>query len=177
MAAACWHGALVAAVFIAEPFTEFQVAVGALYVSVVLLAARFMPARGIVVIAAGCVGLTLLSAATEPMLGQRALVHGIENIGISIATIGLRAVLLIQAQAADRRLRGRANLLDLTYDAVFARAMDDTVTICNRGAQELHGWTAAEPLGKPAHVLLKATYPHGIRRRRGRPVAHRSLGR
>ena len=57
-----------------------------------------------------------------------ALVHGIENIGISIATIGLRAVLLIQAQAADRRLRERANLLDLTYAAVFACTMDDTVT-------------------------------------------------
>jgi PAS domain-containing protein len=177
MAAACWHGALVAAVFIAEHFTEFQVAVGAPYVSVVLLAARFMPARGIVLIAAGCVGLTLLSAATEPMLGERALVHGIENIGISIATIGLRAVLLLQAQAADRRLCERANLLDVTYDAVFACTMDDTVTFWNRGAQERYGWTAAEALGKPAHELLKATYPHGIRRPGGRTVAHRSLGR
>lgn len=151
--------AVAAAIFVVDHLTEFQVAVAATYVTVVLLAARFLQARGILLVAAGCVGLTVSSAATSPIADQRALVHGIENISISIAVIILTAILVVQAQAADRRLRQRANLLDLTYDAVFACRMDDTITSWNRGAEEMYGWTAAEALGKSAHELLQATYP------------------
>jgi len=142
---------LAVAILVLDHVTEFQVAVGTLYVTVVLLAARFLHGRGIVLVAAGCVGLTLLSAATDTIIDYRALVHGVENTSISIGVIILTAVLLVQAQAADRVLGQKASLLDLTYDAVFACSMDNTITFWNRGAEELYGWTAAEAFGKPAH--------------------------
>jgi PAS domain S-box-containing protein len=53
----------------------------------------------------------------------------------------------------------QASLLDLTHDTIFVRDMSDVITFWNRGAQELYGWTAAEAIGKPAHQLLKTSFP------------------
>ena len=48
-------------IFIADTFTHLEIAVAVLYVSVVLMAARFLQARGVLLVSAGCIGLTVLS--------------------------------------------------------------------------------------------------------------------
>jgi len=53
--------ALATGIFIAEAITAMKLAVAVCYVVVVLLAARFCSARGIVLVGAGCAGLTLLA--------------------------------------------------------------------------------------------------------------------
>jgi hypothetical protein len=63
--------ALTAAIVILDHFTDFQTAVAALYVAVVLLAWRFLQSRGVLLVAAGCVLLTLLNAATTPPIDER----------------------------------------------------------------------------------------------------------
>jgi hypothetical protein len=49
------------AVFLADTATDVDIAFAVMYVVVVLMAARFLSARGVVLVAAGCVGLTVLS--------------------------------------------------------------------------------------------------------------------
>jgi hypothetical protein len=49
------------AVFIADTVTDVDIAFAVLYVAVVLMAARFLSARGVMLVAAGCVGLTVVS--------------------------------------------------------------------------------------------------------------------
>jgi two-component system sensor kinase FixL len=152
--------ALVAtAIFGLDALAEFQVDVAAMYVVVVLLAARFLRSRGIVLVSAGCIGLALLSAALTPPIDERALIHGIENIGIGIMVIILTAILVVQSHAADRTLHERAELLDLTYDAVFVCRLDHVITYWNRGAEALYGFSAAEAIGRPTHELLGTIYP------------------
>jgi PAS domain-containing protein len=128
----------VIAIFVADTVTNIDIAVAVLYVAVVLMAARFCKARGVVMIGAGCVGLTVLSNFLTPPGGDE--VKGIINTAISIATIGLTTVLALQGQLAEARLREQASLLDLTHDTILSRGLDDAITYWNRGAAELYGW-------------------------------------
>jgi hypothetical protein len=52
---------LAAGIFVADAITAEKLAVSMCYVVVVLLATRFASARGIVLVGAGCVGLTVLA--------------------------------------------------------------------------------------------------------------------
>jgi PAS domain S-box-containing protein len=60
---------------------------------------------------------------------------------------------------AEETLREQANLLSLTYDAIFVRDMNAIISYWNRGAEELYGWTAEEAKGKISSELLKTVYP------------------
>jgi PAS domain S-box-containing protein len=57
------------------------------------------------------------------------------------------------AHAAD------INVLDLTHDAVFLRAMDGAIAYWNRAAEKMYGWTADEAAGRASHELLKTVFP------------------
>jgi PAS domain S-box-containing protein len=56
-------------------------------------------------------------------------------------------------------LQSQARLLDLTHDAIFVRAMDDTVVYWNRGAEELYGWPASLAVGKLTRVIVMTRFP------------------
>src|SRR5262245_65723830 len=53
---------LAAGIFAADTATNLEIAVPVLYVAVVLIAVRFCDRRGVILIAAGCIGLTILSS-------------------------------------------------------------------------------------------------------------------
>src|SRR3989454_4441952 len=55
---------------------------------------------------------------------------------------------------AEAALREQAGLLDLTHDTIFVRDMNDVITYCNRAAQEMYGWKAADAVGSIPHRLL-----------------------
>jgi PAS domain S-box-containing protein len=144
-------------IFIADTVTYLHIAVGVLYVAVVLMAARFCRALGVVLIAVGCVGLTVLSLLLTLGGGDEAA--GIVNTFISISTIGLTTVLVLQSQAVEITLREQANLLNLTHDAIFVRDMRDIITYWNRGSQEFYGWMAEDAIGQHSHDLLRTIFP------------------
>ena len=50
-------------------------------------------------------------------------------------------------------------LLDLTHDAVCICSLDGVIEYCNRAAQTLYGWTAAEAAGRVGHALFKTIFP------------------
>lgn len=47
-----------------------------------------------------------------------------------------------------------AQIVDSTDDAVISKSLDGIVTWCNRGAEQLFGYTAKELIGKPGRVLI-----------------------
>jgi len=56
-----------------------------------------------------------------------------------------------------------AALLDLVRDAILMRdPTTDRVTYWNRGAEEMYGWAAGEALDRPAHALLRTTFPEPL---------------
>src|SRR5215470_17841052 len=93
--------ALAVGVFIAEAITPAKLTVAIFYVIVVLLAARFCSARGIVLVGAGCVGLTVLanfmSAFGETEVG------GIKT-AVGAAVVGVTTFLALRSQSTEARL-------------------------------------------------------------------------
>ena len=144
--------AVAASIFAADILTPPDVVVSGLYVLVVLMASRFCRPSGIVLVAAGCIGLVL---AAYFLSAETAI-----NAAIRIPAIGAAAFLALQSKSAEATLREQASLFDMTHDTIIARRFDDDViTYWNRGAEELYGWDRAEAAGKVAHELVKTTFP------------------
>jgi PAS domain S-box-containing protein len=145
------------AVFSADTVTDVDIAFAVLYVVVVLMAARFLSARGVMLVAAGCVGLTVVSYLLTAMTGRP--FEGIVNTLISLGAILLTTFLAVQTQKANAILQEQASLLNQTHDAIFVRTISDVITYWNHGAQELYGWKAQDAIGKSSHELLRTIFP------------------
>jgi len=150
--------AVALAIFIVRLLAPPEFAISWAYVVVVLIAAQFLQARGIVLVTVGCVALGVLGQVLAPPTPET-LNATVANRVLSILAVVLTAFLVVQGQSTDRALREQASLLDLTYDSIFSRNMDDTITFWNRAAQVLYGWTPEEALGKRARELLRTTFP------------------
>jgi K+-sensing histidine kinase KdpD len=88
---------LAAAIFAADSATNLEIAVPVLYVAVVLMSVRFCDRRGVILVAAGCVALTMLSTFfTASELRQTGLI----NTAISILVVGLTTVLALRIESA-----------------------------------------------------------------------------
>ena len=123
------------AIFVVDTATPLDIAIAVLYVAVVLLAMDFAGQRGILIVAAGCAALTVLSYVIthnhDPASGP--FLRGL----ISLVAIGITAALAARHQGTIEVLREHANLLDLTHDTLFVRDDDDVITYWNRAATEL----------------------------------------
>jgi PAS domain S-box-containing protein len=148
-------------IFIADTVTEVNIPVGVFYVAVVLMTARFCRARGVVLVAAGCVGLTVLSYFLSRPDAPSAL--GVIDTLIGIAAIGLTSFLALQSQSSEETLREQASLLDLTHDTIFVRDMHDSITYWNRGAEDRYGWVRDEAVGKVSHELMQTIFPSPLK--------------
>jgi PAS domain S-box-containing protein len=151
--------ALAIAILVAQVRTSEKLTAALFYVLVVLLAARFCNARGVVLVGVGCVGLTLLAfflpGLTETHAGNVGL-----KASIAAAVIGLTTFLALKSRSAEATLRERAALLDLTHDSIVARRFeDDVITYWSRGAEELYGWPRADAVGSVGSELGKTTAP------------------
>ena len=128
-----------------------------LYVGVVLLSARFLQKRGVVLASLGLMALTVLSyVLSEHDISPEI---ALSNRLLSLAAIGVTAFLAVQSQSREMVLREQAGLLDLTHDTVFVRDMNDVIIYWNRGAEELYGWKGGEAVGKITHQLMQTIFP------------------
>jgi len=145
------------AIFVVDTVTPLDIAIAVLYVAVVLLAMDFAGQSGILVVAAGCAALTVLSYfithAEDPASGP------VLRCLISLAAIAITAVLAARHQGSMEALREHASLLDLTHDTIFVRDHDDVITYWNRAATELYGWRREQAVGRRAADLLKTEFP------------------
>lgn len=149
--------ALAVAIFILDAYTRAEITVSVLYVAVVLLAARGSRPPQIVLVSAGCAGLTLLALLVSP--APKSLTVAILNDSLSILANVVTTFLVLRNRRAEMALHERASLLDLSHDTVFSRSMDNAISYWNRGAEELYGWDRSEALGKVVHELLASIFP------------------
>jgi PAS domain S-box-containing protein len=143
--------ALAAGVFVAEAITTMKLVVAVCYVVVVLLAARFSSARGIVLVGAGCVGLTLLAFFLPGFSETEAGGTGVKA-SISVAVIGLTTFLVTEQKRATEALRESEEQWQEVFEhnpvMYFIIGPIGTVLSVNAfGAAQL-GYTAAELIGQ-----------------------------
>lgn len=140
---------LAAAIFIFDTVTPYGMAIAVLYVIVVLVAGSFLPPRGILVTAAACAALTVLSYVL-----QHADVNPADSLGralMSLSAIGVTTLLVLRNHSAQAMRREQARLRDLTHDTVFVRDMRDIITYFQkrRRAVRWRGHPAQHQRGRP----------------------------
>lgn len=69
-----------------------------------------------------------------------------------------------ERRAIDEQLRQRAQLLDLTQDAVIVRELDGQVVYWNPAAERIYGWPAQIAVGHDLDRLLGTTWQEGLTR-------------
>jgi hypothetical protein len=145
--------AVAASIFAADILTPPDVVVSGLYVLVVLMASRFCRPSGIVLAAAGCIGLVL---AAYFLSAETAI-----NAAIPIPAIGAAAFLALQSKLAEATLREQASLLNLTHDTIIARGFEDDVITYKAvgsppdgaGPRAKSRWRALERLGSHERLI------------------------
>lgn len=153
---------LAACIFLVDTLSSLEFAVASLYVVVVLVAARDVDRRGIVVIATGCILLTILSYC---------LVHGLTadesaslRSAVSLVAITITTLLVLRSLAATARLeaveRQRANLARFFSPLVVDQLVraDTPFSIAHRHPAvvlfaDMVGFTAYSS-GKPPDVVI-----------------------
>jgi PAS domain S-box-containing protein len=155
-------GLLALGLFVFDTATPYAFAIAVLYVLVVLMAASLNRRRDLLLVSAGCVGLTLLSYFINH--GTAFAEGPLVRVTMSLSAISITTVLAVGYQSATRTLRAQAELLDLTHDTVFVRDMGDVITYWNRGAEKLYGMTRQEAVGRMAHKLLQTRFPEPLER-------------
>jgi PAS domain S-box-containing protein len=149
-------GMIAIAIFVVDTATSLDDAIAVLYVVVVLIAANSFQRRGVVLVASGCLALTLLSYFVQHRLAaDTALVRCL----MSISAIGATTFLALKTQSANMVVRERVRLLDLTHDTVFVRDINEVITYWNLGAEEQYGWQRDEAIGRVSHELMKTVFP------------------
>ena len=152
--------AITIAIFVADTITHFEIAVSALYGAVVLLAVRFLDSRGVLLVAAGCIALGVLSHLLTRHGGVSVI--ALANLLVGILVIEVTTSLALQNQSTQIALREKAGLLDLTHDTMFVRDMNDIITFWNRAAEELYGWKEEQAIGRMSHELLQTRFPEPL---------------
>ncbi len=110
------------AIFVADTVTTTDIAFSTLYAVVVLMAARFLSAEGIIRVAVGCVALTGLSYYLSPPGGLE--FGGIVNTGIGLVVIGLTTLLAVQQKSAEKSLREHAGEIRKLNEELGKRARE-----------------------------------------------------
>jgi PAS domain S-box-containing protein len=150
---------LATVIFVAQAMTSEKLTAALFYVLVVLLAARFCNARGVVLVGAGCVGLTLLAfflpGLTETDAGNFGL-----KASVSAAVIGLTTLLVTEHRRAADALRASEErwrrLFETSSAGMALFRLDGVCTAANPALQRMLGLSEGEIVG---HNVLELNHP------------------
>ncbi|UVK52092.1 two-component sensor histidine kinase [Mesorhizobium sp. AR02] len=103
---------LAAAIFLADTITNLEIAVAVFYVAIVLIAVRYLDRRGVAMVAAACMALTVLSFF---LTRAGSVPAGVANCAISLVAIGITTYLALRTAAAEASAReAQAQLAHIT---------------------------------------------------------------
>jgi PAS domain S-box-containing protein len=71
---------------------------------------------------------------------------------------------ITERKQGEQALAERAQLLDLSNDAILVRDGDDRITYWNKSASELYGFSGDEAIGRVSHELLQTEFPESLER-------------
>lgn len=138
-------------VFTLDTVTRLEVAAAAFYTIIILLSVRFCNRRGTIIIAAGCVGLTLLSQMLTPADARSEA--GLINTAISILVIISTTYLIVRIEYAERAANEARDQLihaariaalgELT--ASIAHEVNQPVAAAGINANSAIRWLEADP--------------------------------
>ena len=94
-------------------------------------------------------------------LGVAFLVARLRQLTRNLAGQVASKTLSLESEVEQRRkaedvLGQQSDLLNLAYNAILVRDMDNRITFWNRGAKEMYGWDEEEALGRFSHELLRS---------------------
>ena len=70
---------------------------------------------------------------------------------------------ITERKKAEQAVIKQAELIDLTPDAIIVTNLNDAITLWNKGAEKMYGWTSDEAIGKDIHDLLESKFPHSLK--------------
>jgi signal transduction histidine kinase len=154
LATAC----LAATIFIVDTITKADLAFGALYVGVVLLASRFCTPSRLALVAVACVGLTIFSFIISPH-GETTF-EGVANTLIGISVIGVTTLLVLTNRDTRERMHAEEALRDMQVELAHANRVSSmgqlTASVAHEVTQPI---TAARANARAAMNLLAQKPP------------------
>jgi two-component system sensor kinase FixL len=139
-------GALAMAIFVFDTVTHLEVAVGVLYVAVVLMVVRYFEQRVVLLVAAGCMALAVLGHLLSREGGLS--VTGLANLIIDLSALGTASYLALRNQSAERALTDQFRLVIDTIPTLAWRARPDGYTeFFNQRWQEYTGLSLEQAQG------------------------------
>ncbi len=137
-------------IFIVDTVTELEVAVAVFYVAVVLVAIGAFRRRGVILVSAGCMALTVLSYFLTPVGAPRS---GLVNGLISLAAIGVTTYLALKIASAEVAMHeARAQLAHIArvmtlgeLTASIAHEVNQPLAAIVTSGNACLRWLAAEP--------------------------------
>ena len=138
------------AIFVFDTITDLEIAVAAFYVVVVLVSVTFCQRRGIMLISAGCLTLTLLSYfLTRTGDAQPGLINSLISLTAIAATtyLALKIVAIdTEIQASRERLAHVARVITLgELTASIAHEVNQPLAAVVTNANACSRWLAADP--------------------------------
>jgi len=136
--------------FVADTFTDYEIAAATFYVVVVLLASRFSRSQGLLLVGSGCIGLTILSY----FLTKDGNFHtGVINTAISVlAIVAVTSLAIRTGQAQARANDAQAQLARVTrittlgeMGAAIAHEVNQPLAAIVTNADACQRWLAGSP--------------------------------
>lgn len=144
--------------FVADTYTDLEIAVAVLYVAVILVSVRFDWPALVLWVGGASAGLTVLSYLLTPRGAQHA---GLVNCILSLVAIGATTYLVLRAEAAEARTREAG--AELAHMSRVTMMGELTASIAHEVSQPLAGIVAN---GNAALRWLAATPPDAAEARR-----------
>lgn len=143
-------GVVMAAIFAADTLTDYAVAAACFYAAVILAAARMLPSRGLVLLAALCIALTGLSFL---LTGFGTYRIGLVNSTIGMLVIAITTYLALKMEAAKAAVQeAQARLLRVARASTvgelttsIAHEVNQPLAAIASSAEASQRWLAQDP--------------------------------
>jgi two-component system, sensor histidine kinase and response regulator len=90
-----------------------------------------------------------IAASYNPILDKNGVVTKVVKFATDVTT----------RKQAEKELREKANLLDLSHDTIMMRDLSGKILFWNKGAEEMYGYSKEQALGNISHTLLGTIFP------------------